>query len=479
MKNFIYCLLFFICGSAIVSAQTQCPIGTGTYLLGFNGDANVPNPSTAPHLKPDYTGSWLGNSLSFSDLTKNSAATNLTLTAEIVTVSTQQRTVIRVTGTTAGVAPTSGNNYIYTQVTIPAGNPILQLSQYKANFVSTAFRFSLTIFDVTSSGETALLTDQSFTANITYPISYKMLPGRTYQVRIYPTGASPVQLDNPELYGYPVPNVSTTAICANPTTNTVDLNSSLINTVAPVAPFASIRWFSGSSTTASSVVGPGTYTARYYNTASSCNGPASAVVTVNQSAGITTQPSPATQTRVVGEVPTALTGLVASGTSPTYQWYSNTTNNNTSGVLISGATSSTYSPPTKAIVGTDYYYVVVSNSCSSVTSSVIAVNFTAKVCMKAGNSGGQNLDSNVGILTKNKTRSNWPTEVRNGYLVLDSNTKGFVISYVDNVNQIVNPIKGMMVYDTSAQCVKLYRGTSPTINSTKTGWNCIAKACND
>ncbi|MEG0697241.1 MAG: hypothetical protein RR447_08910, partial [Algoriella sp.] len=173
------------------------------------------------------------------------------------------------------------------------------------------------------------------------------------------------------------------------------------------------------------------------------------------------------------------TGLVASGTSPTYQWYSNTTNNNTTGVLISGATSSTYSPPTKATVGTDYYYVVVSNSCSSVASNVMTVNFIAKVCMKVGNSGGQNLDSNAGILTKNKTRNNWPTEVRNGYLVLDSNTKGFVISYVDNVNQIVNPIKGMMVYDTSAQCVKLYRGTSPTINSTKTGWSCIAKACND
>jgi len=86
-----------------------------------------------------------------------------------------------------------------------------------------------------------------------------------------------------------------------------------------------------------------------------------ALLTVNPApVTITTQPSGATQ--FVGE--TATFSVVATGTSPAYQWRKN-------GAAISGATSATYTTP--AVAATDdkaTFDVVVSNSANSVASSV-------------------------------------------------------------------------------------------------------------
>jgi hypothetical protein len=83
---------------------------------------------------------------------------------------------------------------------------------------------------------------------------------------------------------------------------------------------------------------------------------------------ITTQPSVAGQTVCQGVAATALT-VVASGTAPTYQWYSNTTASNAGGTSIALATTNSYTPPT-ATAGTTYYYCVVTGTCGSVTSNV-------------------------------------------------------------------------------------------------------------
>ncbi|MDN3676649.1 GEVED domain-containing protein [Flavobacterium paronense] len=93
---------------------------------------------------------------------------------------------------------------------------------------------------------------------------------------------------------------------------------------------------------------------------------------------ITTPPSSATQSVCVGTAATALS-VVASGTSPTYQWYSNASNSNSGGTLLSGATSSSYIPlSTVAEVGTTYYYCVVSSvaPCNSAVSSAVSGGVT-------------------------------------------------------------------------------------------------------
>ncbi|MGP8217691.1 MAG: fibronectin type III domain-containing protein [Bacteroidia bacterium] len=95
-----------------------------------------------------------------------------------------------------------------------------------------------------------------------------------------------------------------------------------------------------------------------------------AAVTINTAIAITSQPSTTVQNICQGGSATALSVSVT-GTSPTYQWYSNAANSNIGGKLIAGATSSTYTPPTGTL-GTTYYYCIISGAapCGSVTSNV-------------------------------------------------------------------------------------------------------------
>ncbi|APD07715.1 hypothetical protein UJ101_02214 [Flavobacteriaceae bacterium UJ101] len=69
--------------------------------------------------------------------------------------------------------------------------------------------------------------------------------------------------------------------------------------------------------------------------------------------------------------------------------------------------------------------------------------------------------------------NNWPTDVNNGFLVLESTNKGFVITRIaDPETAIANPIEGMLVFDTTEKCLKLYKGAA------NGGWTgCIQRAC--
>jgi len=102
--------------------------------------------------------------------------------------------------------------------------------------------------------------------------------------------------------------------------------------------------------------------------ASNCSTTATSTVTVNALPVITGQ-STAAQ-RVIQNGTASAFSVTATGTSLTYQWYSNTTASNTGGTSIASATSSSYTPPT-ATLGTKYYYCIVTNTSScSATSAV-------------------------------------------------------------------------------------------------------------
>lgn len=56
--------------------------------------------------------------------------------------------------------------------------------------------------------------------------------------------------------------------------------------------------------------------------------------------------------------------------------------------------------------------------------------------------------------------SNWPMVRQSAWTVLEAKTKGFVVNRVANpTTDITNPVEGMMVFDTTAQCLKIYNGT--------------------
>lgn len=97
-------------------------------------------------------------------------------------------------------------------------------------------------------------------------------------------------------------------------------------------------------------------------------------------------------------------------------------------------------------------------------------------CTKPGASGTPDGYTKMGITIQQKT-NNWPENIPNGFLALESKTKGFVITRVQHVSltpqpgdAVAEPKEGMLVYDIQDSCVKLYNGSQ---------WKCIERSCND
>ena len=76
--------------------------------------------------------------------------------------------------------------------------------------------------------------------------------------------------------------------------------------------------------------------------------------------------------------------------------------------------------------------------------------------------------TNVGISSYSQN-DNFPSNIANGFLALQSSNKGLVISRTTS-SQILKPLEGMIIYDTTDKCVKLYNGST---------WSCIKKSCNN
>lgn len=97
-------------------------------------------------------------------------------------------------------------------------------------------------------------------------------------------------------------------------------------------------------------------------------------------------------------------------------------------------------------------------------------------CTKLGASGTPDGYTKFGITVQQKN-SQWPENIPNGFLALESKSKGFVISRVAHVSQtpqpgdaVAEPKEGMLVYDIQDKCVKLYNGSE---------WKCIQRGCNN
>lgn len=107
-------------------------------------------------------------------------------------------------------------------------------------------------------------------------------------------------------------------------------------------------------------------------------------------------------------------------------------------------------------------------------------------CLKPANTSSTGLPTNHGITALGRAGSdngNWPMIRKGAWTALESKTKGFVVNRVAANNEaptgdgqipsISQPVKGMMVYDTTNHCIKIYDGTKwqcyntltcPTVN---------------
>lgn len=97
-------------------------------------------------------------------------------------------------------------------------------------------------------------------------------------------------------------------------------------------------------------------------------------------------------------------------------------------------------------------------------------------CVKDPLTGTPQGYTKVGITNQTK-QEDWPENIPNGHIALESKNDGFVITRVNHVStvpapadSIADPKEGMVVYDIVDKCVKLFNGTN---------WNCIQRTCND
>jgi hypothetical protein len=178
------------------------------------------------------------------------------------------------------------------------------------------------------------------------------------------------------------------------------------------------------------------------------------IVTINVANSPTTRPC----TGTTGSSSLSLSVTPGLGT---YQWYKN-------GAAISGATNSNYDIPINDNSAAEYNVVVTPPGGCLIYSNV--VKSYACPCYKPGATGTPEI-TKIGISTRaSKSTINFPADVNNGFIAMESNNKGFVITRVsDPESSIINPVDGMLVFDTDDLCLKVYNGTQ---------WSCINQTCN-
>ena len=121
------------------------------------------------------------------------------------------------------------------------------------------------------------------------------------------------------------------------------------------------------------------------------------------------------------------------------------------------------------------------NNCDN---AIATISITA--CYLPGSidaNAGSSLNTSVGISSLNRTgvSSTWPGVRKSGWIVLEAKTKGFVLNRVkfnassqpvadDGITLVItNPIEGMMVFDTTNNCMKVYT----TTNGINFAWYCM------
>lgn len=100
-------------------------------------------------------------------------------------------------------------------------------------------------------------------------------------------------------------------------------------------------------------------------------------------------------------------------------------------------------------------------------------------CYKPANTGTAGIPTNHGITALGRAgadNGNWPMKINGAYTVLDAKTKGFVINRLPFSGSPTVPtgiapanfVRGMMVYDTTNNCLKIYDGTVWACYTTQT-----------
>ena len=215
---------------------------------------------------------------------------------------------------------------------------------------------------------------------------------------------------------------------------------------------------------------PTEYWVFYYNTSSNCYSPGSKLIAV---------------TNICCNIPTVNLNSVEYMAPPdgsTLVWYS--TRNRVSGTLVNDSSA----------VGEGVYWPFFFNASTNTYNIagapvLVAIDYLC-ACYKPGaTTGGAVLDTKVGISALGRAGAtdadNWPMIRKGGHIALESKTKAFVpnrVAFSDADNNASTPdvpvgiapanfVEGMMVYDTTNKCMKLYTSMD---NGLSYAWYCIS-----
>ncbi len=157
----------------------------------------------------------------------------------------------------------------------------------------------------------------------------------------------------------------------------------------------------------------------------------------------------------------------------TYDTYGKWTETTGSGLLIDNNWYAQF-----ANGGTYTFEYTVNGTCSGTDTSTVTLIFK-KECYKDAVTDGNIYPSKHGITALGRageTQDNWPMVRQSAYTVLEANTKGFVVNRLNTaqiqaITDAGNAVDGMMVYDTDADCLKIY--VHDTVVPANSGWKCF------
>lgn len=102
------------------------------------------------------------------------------------------------------------------------------------------------------------------------------------------------------------------------------------------------------------------------------------------------------------------------------------------------------------------------------------------LCYEPSNNIGTVLETKQGITSLSRagiSNGNWPMVRKGGHLALESKTKPFVLNRLNmtQINNIplANLVDGMMVFDTTNKCLKIY--VSDIVTAANSGWKCFTE----
>lgn len=113
------------------------------------------------------------------------------------------------------------------------------------------------------------------------------------------------------------------------------------------------------------------------------------------------------------------------------------------------------------------------NGAGDLASCAFPANPLSYVCYKDPVNNGTGTETKMGITLLKRAgtdnQDNWPLSRKSGHIALESNKQGFVITRIAkaNLGNITTPQEGMMVYDTTDKCLKIYSDGT---------WACFSKA---